>query len=61
MDRLAKDKNTCLLQKFVNYECKKFYNMGPGLTFMGRLQRCLSERSLFLNENFGVNLLFCKL
>ncbi len=29
MDRLARDKHSSLLRKFVNYGQKKFYNIGP--------------------------------
>jgi hypothetical protein len=31
LERLAKDKRFSLLQKFVNYRRKKFYNIGPRL------------------------------
>jgi hypothetical protein len=30
LERLAKDKRSSLLRKFVNYGCKKFYSTGPG-------------------------------
>ena len=29
LERLARDKHSCLLQKFVTYGRKKFYNIGP--------------------------------
>ncbi len=29
LERLARDKRSCLLQKLINYGCKKFYNIGP--------------------------------
>ncbi len=29
LERLAKNKHSSLLRKFVNYEEKKFYNIGP--------------------------------
>jgi len=29
LDRLTRDKHSGLLQKFVNYDHKKFYNIGP--------------------------------
>ncbi len=29
LERLARDKHSSLLQKFVNYGQKKFYNIGP--------------------------------
>jgi hypothetical protein len=29
LERLASDKRSNALQKFVNYGCKKFYNIGP--------------------------------
>ena len=32
MERLARDKHSSLLQKFVNYGQKKFYNIGPRCT-----------------------------
>ncbi len=31
LERLARDKNSSLLQKSVNYGCKKFYRIGPWL------------------------------
>jgi hypothetical protein len=31
LERLARDKHSSLLRKFVNYNCKKFYNIGPRL------------------------------
>ncbi len=40
LERLAKAKCSSLLQQFITYACKKFYNIGPrGLyykTFYGR-------------------------
>ncbi len=32
LEKLAKDKHSSLLQKFVNYGQKKFYNIGPSYT-----------------------------
>ncbi len=29
MERLARNKHSSFLQTFVNYTCKKFYNIGP--------------------------------
>jgi hypothetical protein len=29
VERLVKDKHSCLLRKFVNYGRKKIYNVGP--------------------------------
>ncbi len=29
LERLARDKHSILLRKFVNYSCKKFYRIGP--------------------------------
>jgi hypothetical protein len=29
LEKPARDKHSCLLQKFVNYKRKKFYNIGP--------------------------------
>jgi hypothetical protein len=29
LERLARDKHSSVLQKFVTYGCKKFYNIGP--------------------------------
>jgi len=31
LERLARDKHSSLLQKYVNYGHKKFYNTGPGM------------------------------
>ncbi len=30
LERLATDKHSSLLRKFVNYGCKKFYRISPG-------------------------------
>ncbi len=30
LERLARDKHSSLLLTLVNYECKKFFNIGPG-------------------------------
>jgi hypothetical protein len=41
LERLAGDKHSSLFQKFVAYDCKKFYNIGPRMS-MGRVM--LSKR-----------------
>jgi hypothetical protein len=34
LERLARDKHSCLLRKSVNYDRKKFYSAAPYQTFM---------------------------
>jgi hypothetical protein len=34
LERLARDKNSSLLRKFVNYGREKFYNIGPWARFV---------------------------
>ena len=46
MERLAKDKRSSLLQNFVTYNCKRFYNIGPR-----KLDRTVDERERELKEN----------
>jgi hypothetical protein len=29
IDRIARDEHSCLLQKILTYDCKKFYIIGP--------------------------------
>ncbi len=36
LERLAKDKHSSLLQAFVNYDRKKFYNIGPKSRICGQ-------------------------
>jgi hypothetical protein len=38
LERLAKDKHSSLLRKYVNYGCKKFYNTGPWRVFSPKLK-----------------------
>ncbi len=55
LERLARIKHSSLLWKFVNYDRKKFYNIGPRLFFARRSpQRRLSRRwiSTALSRHF---------
>jgi hypothetical protein len=36
LESFARGQQSSLLRKFVNYGQKKFYNMAPGLTFVGK-------------------------
>jgi hypothetical protein len=36
LERSASNKHSSLLQKFINYGCKKFIIVGPGLIFAGK-------------------------
>ncbi len=41
LERLAKDKHSSLLQKYVYYGCKKFYSTGPSTETISAVKMCV--------------------
>jgi hypothetical protein len=50
LERLAMEKHSSLLRTFVNYNCKTFYNIGPGFSGLPRKKHSSLLRT-FVNYN----------